>query len=712
MDINVISSNANNIVCSVTPTPQEVITIDRGVAGVGISSIVPVMIGGQEYLQITYTNGVVSNVGPLASSVYFGTSPIVVTGNTISLSTVPVSLGGTGATTLTGYLSGNGTGAFTASTTIPNTAITGLGTMSTQNAGTVAITGGTINGASIGATTRSSGDFTTLSGNTVTNTTPVLSFNASNTIASFGSTTANSYNQLLIQNKSTSTNASSNYVISNDQGTDSSYYGEFGMNSSVFSSGTPSDFYSINNGVYFSGHDGDITFGSGNGYKSYFAWGSSGQNAHVINNAGAIGLSTNLGTTPALSGTTGYGTTGQVLTSNGAAAAPTWTTVISTSFSAGTTGFTPNTATSGAITLAGTLATTNGGTGLTSFTAKGVVYASSTSALTTGSALTFDGTNLGIGTSSPATTLDITSANTNVANFNGTSTNGTAIKLQNSGTNTFLIGSSKYLTGGSASEYGIGTLGATPIIFVTNGSERARFDSSGNLGIGTTGPSTKLQVIGTSGSLIDAAGSGAAGLQNLLSLRTGIGNSYGFQIKGNYTSEDYLIQNYYSGYLAFGTNNTERARIDSSGNVGIGTSSFDANWSPKLQVTSTASDGTGGILIESYRPSLIFKDDSASAVRQHIVADNSTLMFGSGDASFTERMRIDSSGNVGIGTTSPSASAILDAQSTTKGVRMPNMTTTQKNAIASPAAGLMVFDTTLAKLCVYSGSAWQTITSI
>jgi hypothetical protein len=69
-------------------------------------------------------------------------------------------------------------------------------------------------------------------------------------------------------------------------------------------------------------------------------------------------------------------------------------------------------------------------------------------------------------------------------------------------------------------------------------------------------------------------------------------------------------------------------------------------------------------------------------------------------------------GNVGIGTASPDASAILDVQSTTKGVRMPNMTTTQKNAIASPAAGLMVFDTNLAKLCVYTGAAWQTITSI
>jgi hypothetical protein len=62
------------------------------------------------------------------------------------------------------------------------------------------------------------------------------------------------------------------------------------------------------------------------------------------------------------------------------------------SFSAGTTGFTPNTATTGAVTLSGTLATTNGGTGLTSFTANGVVYASSTSALATGSGITYNGT--------------------------------------------------------------------------------------------------------------------------------------------------------------------------------------------------------------------------------------------------------------------------------------------------------------------------------
>jgi hypothetical protein len=65
-----------------------------------------------------------------------------------------------------------------------------------------------------------------------------------------------------------------------------------------------------------------------------------------------------------------------------------------------------------------------------------------------------------------------------------------------------------------------------------------------------------------------------------------------------------------------------------------------------------------------------------------------------------------------IGTASPSSSAKLQVDSTTQGFLPPRMTTTQKNAIATPAAGLIVFDSTLGKLCVYGGSAWQTITSV
>jgi len=91
-------------------------------------------------------------------------------------------------------------------------------------------------------------------------------------------------------------------------------------------------------------------------------------------------------------------------------------------------------------------------------------------------------------------------------------------------------------------------------------------------------------------------------------------------------------------------------------------------------------------------------------------APTSLFFTTSAGAGSLERMRIDASGSVGVGTTAV-ASSILDVQSTTKGVRFPNMTTTQKNAISSPALGLVVFDTTLAKLCVYTG-AWQTITSV
>jgi hypothetical protein len=69
-------------------------------------------------------------------------------------------------------------------------------------------------------------------------------------------------------------------------------------------------------------------------------------------------------------------------------------------------------------------------------------------------------------------------------------------------------------------------------------------------------------------------------------------------------------------------------------------------------------------------------------------------------------------GNIIVGGATDDASALLNVQSTTQGFLPPRMTTTQKNAIASPAAGLVVYDTTLNKLCVRTASAWETITSV
>lgn len=76
--------------------------------------------------------------------------------------------------------------------------------------------------------------------------------------------------------------------------------------------------------------------------------------------------------------------------------------------------------------------------------------------------------------------------------------------------------------------------------------------------------------------------------------------------------------------------------------------------------------------------------------------------------SSTERMRILSGGTVGIGTSSPNTSALLDLTSTTKGFLAPRMTTTQRDAIASPATGLLIFNTTNSRMEVFSG-VWSAV---
>ena len=64
---------------------------------------------------------------------------------------------------------------------------------------------------------------------------------------------------------------------------------------------------------------------------------------------------------------------------------------------------------------------------------------------------------------------------------------------------------------------------------------------------------------------------------------------------------------------------------------------------------------------------------------------------------------------VGIGTTTPAASALLDVSSTTKGLLPPRMSTAQRDAIASPAAGLIIFNTSTStsKLNTWNGTSWN-----
>jgi hypothetical protein len=235
------------------------------------------------------------------------------------------------------------------------------------------------------------------------------------------------------------------------------------------------------------------------------------------------------------------GTAGQILTSTGSA--PQWTTlsgVAVTTFSAGTTGFTPNSATSGAVTLAGTLTVGNGGTGTsTAFTTGSVVFAGASGVYSQDNAnLFWDDTNnrLGIATAAPATALHVSGTSTTAiariaSTSNGTSTFtgvGAGLELTAAGMNdvsatygpaikfgstddAFTTTNPKFgavILAKAAQGYTSDTTGGMDLMFWTspinpgtgNGLvERARIFASGGVSIGnTTDPgATNLSVTGT-----------------------------------------------------------------------------------------------------------------------------------------------------------------------------------------------------------------------
>ena len=141
-------------------------------------------------------------------------------------------------------------------------------------------------------------------------------------------------------------------------------------------------------------------------------------------------------------------------------------------------------ATATSLTASTPIGTASGGTGLggaTPFTSGGVVFASSTSVLATGSALTFDGTNLNV-------TGIITANGTGTSNFTSTATspvqiNGTSIPTLTINNSTASVETQIRST---TTEGLIRTATNHPLVFATNATERARIDTSGNVGIGVT----------------------------------------------------------------------------------------------------------------------------------------------------------------------------------------------------------------------------------
>jgi predicted RecA/RadA family phage recombinase len=167
-------------------------------------------------------------------------------------------------------------------------------------------------------------------------------------------------------------------------------------------------------------------------------------------------------------------------------------------------------------------------------------------------------------------------------------------------------------------------------------------DSSGNVGIGTTAPvnyyADNLVINAQSEGGITLIGTSAH--ENYLAWADGT--------SGTERYSGYLSYNHSSNFMRFATNGgSERMRITSTGNVGIGT----ASPSQALDV-----NGLGVVLaINSTNSNLykiVFKDNG---VNRGYIGCGSTAVFAFADASASELMRIDSSGNVLVGTTSITA---------------------------------------------------------
>ena len=306
---------------------------------------------------------------------------------------------------------------------------------------------------------------------------------------------------------------------------------------------------------------------------------------------------------------------------------------------------------------------------------------------------------LGIGTTTPGYRLEVNGgSDTFVASFINSSASqsfirvgdtsdanysGLALYSDSGSGQIFKNGTGSNSWGGNASLNIYNSNGS--IAFHPNNTANAMFiATNGNVGIGTTTPTYKLDVVGD--------------------IRLPENNYLYFGNTSNFIRRDssniLTVAGFSSVHLA--TFGSTRVAVAGSGDVGIGTTSPDV----KLHVVGTSFVPTTMKLVHSQAfgtPQTLSLSSNSTGVSSLDLSFANPFAINIGGS---EMMRIAANGSVGVGTTAPDTSSIMDLSSRRQGFLPPRMTNSEMNSIGSPATGLIVYDTTNNKVTVYNGSSW------
>lgn len=303
----------------------------------------------------------------------------------------------------------------------------------------------------------------------------------------------------------------------------------------------------------------------------------------------------------------------------------------------------------------------SGNVTLSGGTANGVLYLNGSKVATSGSALVFDGTNLGIGTSSPASKLDVTGAfgtgTTAFTIYNNSASSASNIARIDFRVNNTFSGNERVAAiwglnpiagsnNGGALVFGVSANGTS-----TTPSEVARFDQAGNLGIGTSSPAFRLHVSGSSSQFA---------LVSTTDTTSTTGVLFGDSASNTVGRIEYVHSD---DGMRFYTSGTAKATLDSSGNLGLGVTPSAWSGGKWMQFVSTTAvgqqgNGTANLMCNAYESSgnNFSYIASVGAARYNVQAGTHAWFTApSGTAgnaiSFTQAMTLDASGNLFVGAT-------------------------------------------------------------